>query len=73
MTEHVYIAIYDDYDDEWDLHILEKNGNPSSERVIQGKESLYELLEEAKEWGIPREAVIGKAKASNVPQWGGDL
>ena len=70
MIEKVYIAIYDDYDDEWDLHILEENGNPSSERVIQGKESLYELVEEAKKWGIPREAILGKAKSSNVPQWG---
>lgn len=70
IKEKTYIAIYDDYDDEWDLHSLGDNGNPSSERIIQGKESLYELIEEAKRWSIPREAILGKANASEISQWG---
>ena len=64
-----YVAIYDEYNQEWDLHILCEDGNPSSERIIQGKVSLYELVEEAAKWSIPREAIVGKAKSSQIKKW----
>lgn len=56
-----YVVIYDKIKDEWALHPL-INNKPADNPVCTNDESLYELIEEAKEYGIPREAIIGKMK-----------
>lgn len=63
-----YIAIYHLKTDDWGLYeINPETHNPKRYPIVNNDESLYELLEEAKEYGIPREAVIGKAQDNMVP------
>lgn len=63
-----YIAIFHLKTDDWALYELNtQTQNPRGNPVVRNDESLYELLEEAKDYGIPREAVIGKAQDNMVP------
>lgn len=55
-----YVAIYRTEEDQWALHALNENKQPEPHPVITNDESLYELAEEAKEYGIPYEAILGK-------------
>ena len=64
----VYIAIFHIEEDDWGLYELNpETNNPKGYPILRNDESLYELLEEAKEYGIPREAVMGKAQDNMVP------
>ena len=63
----VYIAIFHIKEDDWGLYELNpETNNPKGYPIVRNDESLYELLEEAKEYGIPCEAVIGKAQDNMV-------
>ena len=62
-----YIIIYHLDEDNWKLYELNpKTNNPKGYPIISNDESVYELLEEAQEYGIPREAVLGKAQDNMV-------
>lgn len=64
----VYIAIFHIEDDDWGLYELnQETKNPKGYPIIRNDESLYELLEEAQDYGIPREAVICKTQDNMVP------
>ena len=60
MKIKTYLAIYHTEEDQWTLNQLDENNQPLPYPVITNDESLYELAEEAREYGIPREAIIGK-------------
>lgn len=63
-----YIAIFHLETDDWALYELNpETRNPKGCPIVTNDESLYELLEEAGEYGIPREAVLGKAQDNMVP------
>lgn len=67
MTK-IYIAIFHLEEDNWNLYELNpETHNPKGSPIVSNDESLYELLEEAREYGIPREAVVGKAQDNMVP------
>ena len=62
-----YIIIYHLDEDNWNLYELNpKTNNPKGYPIVSNDESVYELLEEAREYGIPREAVMGKAQDNMV-------
>ena len=62
-----YIIIYHLDEDNWNLYELNpKTNNPKGHPIVSNDESVYELLEEAREYGIPREAVMGKAQDNMV-------
>ncbi|WP_405286482.1 hypothetical protein [Methanobrevibacter sp.] len=63
-----YIVIFHLETDNWALYELNpETNNPKGYPIVSNDESLYELLEEAREYGIPREAVMGKAQDNMVP------
>lgn len=65
-----YIAIYHIEDEYWGLYELNpQTKNPKGYPIIRNNESLYELLEEAREYDIPQEAVLGKAQDNMVPKF----
>ena len=62
-----YIIIYQLETDNWNLYELNpETHNPRGYPIVSNDESVYELLEEAREYGIPREAVMGKAQDNMV-------
>lgn len=62
-----YIIIYDTDDDTWNLYEFNTETNkPQGWPVLTHDESEYELMEEAREWGIPREAVLFKARSDQL-------
>lgn len=63
-----YIAIYNTTDEEWDLYKLNRETrNPTGDRVLGGEVSISCLIDVAEGYGIPAEAILGKARDVNVP------
>ena len=63
-----YIAIYNTTDEEWDLYKLNRETrNPIGGRVLGGEVSISCLIDAAEDYGIPQEAILGKARDVDVP------
>lgn len=64
-----YVVVYDDYNDEYHLHRLCKDGNPSNRKELVCCESLHEIFELGKNFDIRKEDIVDFLKIGEVKQY----
>ncbi|MBQ6220108.1 MAG: hypothetical protein IJH63_10225 [Methanobrevibacter sp.] len=63
-----YIIVFHLSEDCWALYEFNPvTNNPRGEPILVNDESLYELVDEAREYGVVREAIVGKCQDNMVP------
>lgn len=64
-----YVVVHDVENEEFHLHTLCEDGNPSSQKVIVGCDSLKEVLVLSENYGIQKKDIVDYLKIDEIKQY----